>query len=171
MEQIEKTLLDRASDYYRGERISNSLLFVTGMGAMIWTLFVFLWRQGHLSTGVFYSTFPLALFFLITGAYRFIRSMSRYNTITEHTSPQDYITSVEKEHLLGRGARFRQKRKVDAVGVIVGFMIIALSLAFSWNHILMGTGVSIIFASGLLLIFDLFGQFRTEEFLHHIQKR
>jgi hypothetical protein len=170
LELEQKSLVERAADYYRGERISNALLFVVGTGALLWTLFLFLWRQGHLSTGLFYSTLPFALFFIISGIYRFIRSLDRFKNITDdHTGPQ-YLSGEEKEHLNGRKQRFLKKRKIDTIGVILGFMMIFGGVFLHLNHLFIGTAVSITFASFVLLVFDLFGQFRTEEFLHHLNK-
>ena len=45
----------RIEAYYRGERVSNATLVVAGVIAIIWTSFLFYWRQGHLSGAFFYS--------------------------------------------------------------------------------------------------------------------
>jgi hypothetical protein len=51
----EKKLQDHVKDYYRGERVSNALLFLLGGAAITWTLLLYLWRHGQLSSGIFYS--------------------------------------------------------------------------------------------------------------------
>lgn len=170
LELEQKSLVERAADYYRGERISNALLIIIGCGALLWTFFLFLWRQGHLSTGIFFSTLPFALFFMISGIYRFIRSLERFKKITDHNLGAHYLSDEERNHLNGRKERFSKKRKIDISGVLIGFTMIFVGLSFSLNHIFVGTAVSITFASFVLLVFDLFGQFRTEEFLHHLNK-
>ena len=170
MGKEDKSLMERAADYYRGERISNSLLFLIGGGALVWTLSIFLWRQGTLSQGMFVSTLPFAFFFLISGGYRFARSMKRYDAIKATISGEKYLLHDEYDHLMGRAERFRKKRKVDFIGILTGFSIIFFGVTMQWNHILVGTAISITFASVVLLIFDLFGQFRTEEMLHFLNK-
>jgi|GEM_PF-3434767 len=165
-----KSINDRVRDYYRGERVSNALLFFIGGGALTWTLLLFLWRQGQLSTGLFYSTVPLSLFFIITGAYRFVRSFKRYNNAQDNISGFTFLVDEELPHLQARHGRFLQKRKVDLVGLSIGFLLIALAVLGGWNHLILGTSISLTAFSGLLLVFDLFGQFRTTELIHHLRK-
>ena len=164
----EKTIEEYAALYYRGERISNAVLTVLGLTAGIWTLLLYLWRQGNLSSGLFYSALPFALFYTITGAYRFVRSINRFNSIKDLGI--NYITSDEYEHLEGRVERFRRKRKVDMVGVLLGFVLIIAAILFNRNHIFLATALSILGFSVTLLMFDLFGQFRTDEWFRQIKK-
>ena len=131
---------------------------------------LFLWRQGVLSKGLFVSALPLASFFILTGAYRFYRSLKRYRLAQDEFSGPTFLISEELPHLEGRRQRFTQKRKVDSIGLLIGFTLIGLCIVFEWNHILLGTSVSITVFSSVLLVFDLFGQFRTEEFIHHLNK-
>ena len=166
----EKTIFDRVRDYYRGERISNALLFVLGSGAILWTLLLYLWRQGQLSTGLFYSAFPLSIFFIITGLYRFIRSLKRYKLTQAPLTGKVFLVENELPHLEGRSERFHKKRKVDTIGFIIGFATMILSVFFGWNHLLLGTSISLTIFSSILLIFDLFGQFRTDELINHVKR-
>jgi len=166
----EKNIYDRVKDYYRGERISNALLFFIGGGALTWTLLLYLWRQGQLSTGLFYSALPLSTFFIVTGFYRFVRSFKRYHNAQDTVSGRHYLINEELPHLKDRKARFKQKRKVDSIGLLVGFILCTLAILGNWNHILLGTSISLTIFSSLLLIFDLFGQFRTLELIHHLSK-
>lgn len=167
---IEKNIYDRVKDYYRGERISNALLFFIGGGAFTWTLLLYLWRQGQLSTGIFYSAVPLSLFFVVTGIYRFMRSFKRYQNSQDTIGGHNFLINEELPHLQNRKDRFVQKRKVDSIGLLIGFLLCTLSLIGSWNHILLGTAISLTVFSTLLLVFDLFGQFRTLELIHHLSK-
>ena len=174
MEQLnaisEKSIFDRVQDYYRGERISNALVFIIGGTGITWTFLLYIWRQGQLSTGLFYSTIPLGIFFIVTGAYRFIRSLRRYKSAHDEISGRVYLIKKEKEHLEGRLIRFKNKRKVDLTGILIGFIVMSLAVFGSWNHLILGTSISLVVFSSLLLAFDLFGQFRTQEFIHHILK-
>ncbi len=166
----EKNLFDRVTDYYRGERISNALLFVLGSGSIIWTYLLNLWRQGMLSSGLFISSIPLGLFLIITGGYRFIRSLKRYKEAHDELIGEKYLSEIELPHLENRKKRFKGKRKVNTIGFMIGMIMIALCILFEWNHILLGTAISLTLFSSILLVFDLFSQFRTEEFLHHLYK-
>lgn len=167
---IEKNIYDRVKDYYRGERISNALLFLIGGGGFTWTLLLYLWRQGQLSTGIFYSALPLSVFFIITGVYRFIRSFKRYQHTQDTIGGHNFLINEELPHLQDRKERFVQKRKVDSIGLLLGFVLCTFAVIGSWNHILLGTAISLTVFSTLLLIFDLFGQFRTLELIHHLSK-
>lgn len=166
----EKNIYDRVKDYYRGERISNALLFVLGGTGFTWALLLYLWRQGQFSTGLFISTVPLSAFFIITGCFRFIRSFRRYKNSVESVGGKKFLLVEELPHLLAREERFKRKRKVDMIGVLLGFLITSLCVAAGLNHILLGTAISLMVFSSVLLIFDLFGQFRTTELLHHLKK-
>ena len=165
-----KTLQDRLKDYYRGERVSNAILIVIGATGIVWTLLIFLWRQGNLSSAMFFSAFPLGVFYVITGGYRFVRSLKRYKLGADIISGLDFLINSEKDHLEGRAERFRRKRKIDLFGVLFGFFVVTSAMIMGWNHLILGTAISICIFSAILLAFDLFGQFRTEEFLHHINK-
>lgn len=167
LEIKEKTIEEYAAAYYRGERISNALLFLMGSGALFWTFFLFWWRQGNLSTGLFISTLPFALFYIITGLYRFIRSLNRFNSIKNE---QLGFLNEEMVHLEERSSRFRRKRKFDLLGVMIGFGLIVISIILESNHIFLATAISILGFSSFLLVFDLFGQFRTEEWLRRLSK-
>lgn len=166
----DKTIFDRVRDYYRGERISNAILILLGLGAIIWTLALYLWRQGQFSTGIFYSALPLSIFFIVTGSYRFIRSLKRYKKSQDNISGLDFLIEEEFPHLVDRLERFRKKRKVDIIGFLTGMTIVTLAILAGWNHLILGTAISLTIFSSLLLVFDLFGQFRVEELIHHIQK-
>ncbi len=167
----EKNLQDRVRDYYRGERVSNALLFVLGSTAITWTLLLYLWRHGQLSSGIFFSSVPLAGFLMATGAYRFIRSFNRYKNAQDQISGEAFLLQKELPHLEGRKSRFVEKRRINLTGLIVGFVLIGLALSLQWNHLWLGTAISVTIFSSLLLVFDLFGQFRTEEFLYHLNKK
>jgi hypothetical protein len=164
----EKTIEEYAALYYRGERISNALLTILGIAGGVWTLLLYLWRQGNLSSGLFYSALPFVLFYTITGGYRFFRSINRFNNIKN--LGLSYITTEEYDHLTGRVERFRRKRKIDMACVLLGFSLIVIALLFNRNHIFLATALSILGFSSTLLMFDLFGQFRTDEWYRQIQK-
>jgi len=164
----ERTIEEYAAAYYRGERISNILLFLIGGGAFTWTLFLFLLRQGNLSSGLFFSALPFALFFIITGLYRFIRSLKRFKSVK--TEGERFVLTDEKDHLSGRVERFKRKRKIDQIGVLIGFLLIGIAIFINHNHIFLATSLSILGFSVTLLVFDLFGQFRTDEWLRQIHK-
>lgn len=161
--------MDRAQQYYRGERVSNAILVFSGFAGLIWTLGVYLWRQGHLSTGMFYSAFPLAVFLVISGIYRFVRSIGRYKRIL--SGGDSYIIEEARPMFQERLNRFRIKRKVDLLFVVVSLLVMTIGLIQHWHHVTVGSAISILICSSILLIYDLFGQFRTEEFLHHIDKK
>lgn len=166
----EKNLYDRLTEYYRGERVSNALIFLIGGAGITWTLLLYLWRQGMLSTGLFVSALPLGLFLIITGGYRFLRSMKRYKNAHDELMGETFLINEELPHLEHRRERFIGKRKVNMSGFFIGTTMIGLAIAFGWNHLFLGTAVSLTIFSTILLVFDLFAQFRTEEFHHHLSR-
>ena len=133
MSQQSKSIQERAADYYRGERICNALLFLIGGAAITWTLILFLWRHGQFSSGLFFSAFPLGCFFVITGGYRFWRSFKRFGQIKESISGVSFLYKEERLHLEGRYLRFLRKRKVDSIGILVGFVLLATSDVFYFS--------------------------------------
>jgi len=155
--------------YYRGERISNAVVFLIGGAAITWTLLLYLWRQGHLSSGFFIATLPLGLFFIGTGALRFFRSFKMYKMAIEQVNDKEFY-SLEIDYLEARVVRFNQKRNVNMIGIAIGFFSSIVAVLAQMSHILVGTCLSVTIFSALLLVFDLFGQFRVEEYLHFLKK-
>ena len=164
------TLNRRIEAYYRGERISNAVLFFIGGAAITWTFLLFYWRQGHLSSGFFFSTLPLGMFYIISGGYRFLRSFKRYGNTIKSLKHNDYFSNQEMPVLQQRIHRFQRKRNVNTMGFIFGFIGCVVIFIFKMNHIFLGTSVSITIFSAILLAFDLFSQFRVEEYLHYLEK-
>ncbi len=160
----------RIEAYYRGERISNAALFLIGGGAITWSFLLFYWRQGHLSSGFFFSALPLGLFFIISGGYRFYRSFKRYGDTVNSITKEGYFENKEVPLLQSRILRFQQKRNVNTAGLIIGFIGCIAIIFLKMNHVFLGTSVSITIFSAFLLAFDLFGQFRVEEYLHYLKK-
>lgn len=171
MDQIaeQKTLLDRAMDYYRGERVSNAILMLAGFAGLFWTFSIYWWRHGHLSTGMYYSALPLSIFLILSGGYRFVRSFRRYNRVM--AGGEAYLDNEMTEILAARASRFRRKRTLDTWGIVLSMTMIFIGLLASWHHVTIGTAISILICSFVLLAYDLFGQFRTEELLHHLSKK
>ena len=167
----EESIRGHIETYYRGERISNAVLVVIGVSAIVATALLYLWRQGHLSTGFFYSAVPLGLFYIVTGSYRFIRSLKRYRLSIDQSTSDTFLQQEEMPHLEGRIERFLRKRNVDTIGFLLGFIICIAIVFWKVNHVFLGTSVSITIFSALLLVFDLFGQFRTEEYQQQLRKR
>ena len=166
----ELSLRERTEIYYRGERVSNAILIFLGIAAIFSTALLFYWRQGHLSSGFFYSALPLGLFYIVTGTYRFIRSLKRYKMSIDDEHSESFLEKEEMPHLEGRIERFMKKRNVDTIGFLLGFAVCIGIVVFQVNHVFLGTGVSITLFSAFLLVFDLFGQFRAEEYSHHLKK-
>ncbi|MEE9373161.1 MAG: hypothetical protein V3V00_08920 [Saprospiraceae bacterium] len=164
------TLHRKIEAYYRGERISNAILFFIGGGAIIWTFLLFYWRQGHLSTGFFISTLPLGLFFVLTGGYRFYRSFKRFDRSMVAIDKKHYFFKEELPLLEERIERFHRKKGINTLAFIIGIFSSVSIAIFQLNHVFLGTSMSITIFSAILLAFDLFGQFRVEEYLHYLKK-
>lgn len=167
MNIVVKNLNDRVKDYYRGERISNALLCGIGGMLLLWTLILYWFRGGNLSTGLLFSSLPLGVFFIISGSYRFVRSLKRYQL----SQNRKFLFNHELQHLKDRKERFKMKRKIDQVGVVLGIMLVFCAVFFHWNHYIIASSTSIAIFSAILLAFDLLGQFRTDELLHHLNKK
>ena len=163
-------LTKKIEAYYRGERVSNATLVLIGSIAIVWTFLLFYWRQGHLSSGFFYSAFPLGLFYIFTGSYRFIRSFKRYSLTLREVASRDYFIKDEVPLIQGRTQRFLKKRNVDTIGFIIGFAFCIIIVMSKMNHVFLGTSVSITLFSAILLVFDLFGQFRSEEYVQYLER-
>ena len=171
-QEVDKvTLNKRVEAYYRGERISNAVLFLIGGAAITWTFLLFYWRQGHLSSGFFFSALPLGLFYIVTGGYRFLRSFKRYGTTVKALDQNEYFSNEEMPTLQKRMERFSRKRSVNSIGIIFGFLACMIIILLKMNHVFLGTSVSITIFSAILLAFDLFSQFRVEEYLHYLKKK
>lgn len=166
-----ESIRNHIETYYRGERISNAVLVLIGLAAITSTALLFLWRHGHLSTGFFYSAVPLGLFYIVTGSYRFVRSLRRYRLSVDQSTSDTFLKNEEIPHLEGRIERFLRKRNVDTIGFLLGFLICIAIVLWKVNHVFLGTSVSITIFSALLLVFDLFGQFRTEEYRQQLRKK
>ena len=78
------------------------------------------------------------MFFIITGSYRFYRSLKRYRRAQDNISGRNFLIEDELPHLMGRNVRFIQKRKVDTIGIFTGMTIVTLAVLAGWNHLILG---------------------------------
>ena len=115
------------------------------------------------------STLPLGSFFIISGGYRFIRSFKNFKQAVSSIGQVSFYRE-EIKRLESRNERFKRKRNVNSITAIAGFFSCIITILSDMNHILIGTCITITLFSSLLLVFDLFGQFRVEEYLHFLKK-
>lgn len=162
---------DRIQHYYRTERISSVVLSAVGALSSSIGLLNYLFQKSELSLGLMLGLCIVGSYQIIVGLIRLIRSRTRFNKCIEGVDKKNnYIQTIEYPRIIKKESVIKQMRytEISVLFASVAFMIFFFFKAN--NHYMMGTLVGLCFHSGFLICFDLFSQFRIQEYIHQINK-
>lgn len=162
---------DRIQHYYRTERISSVVLSCIGAISSSIGLLNYLLHKTDLSLGLMLGLCVVGSYQVIVGLIRLIRSRPRYKKSIEGiVKKNNYIKTIEHPRLVKKEEQIKQIRYVE---ISTLFASIAFMIFFYFNannYYIMGTLLGLCFHAGFLLCFDLFSQFRVQEYIHQINK-
>lgn len=156
--------------YYRTERISSFALACFGACSASCGLAYYLLSGSDFSIGVMLGLCLLGSFQIIMGMIRIFRSIKRYRNSVEATDSDSFLRTVEYPRIQEKEKRYHKMRKLELSGIILGFGLLTFCLLSSNNQHLLGTAAGLTFQSSFMMAYDLFGQFRLQEYLHQLHK-
>lgn len=162
---------ERIQRYYRTERISSVVLSVVGAVTSSMGLFYFLIQQSELSLGLMLGLCIVGSYQIIVGMIRLLRSRDRFKKcIDDVASNSQYIQTAEYPRLLKKEQLIKQMRYIELSILVISIAFMSFFFLKPNNHYIMGTLIGLCFHAGFLICFDLFSQFRIQEYIHHIKK-
>lgn len=163
---------EHITKYYRTERVSSFALMCFGAVSASMGLAYYLISGSSLSLGIMLGVCLLGSYQIIAGLTRILRSVKRYkNSIAGHEADTNsFLRSIEYPRIQEKELRFHKMRTLEMSGIVLGFGLIVFCLISQENTYLLGTATGLTLQSGFLLAFDLFGQYRLQEYLHQLHK-
>jgi len=158
--------------YYRTERVSSFALMCFGAFSSSIGLAYYLISGSSLSLGIMLGICILGSYQITAGLIRILRSVRRYkNSITgQGADTASFLRSMEYPRIQKKEQRFHKMRMLELSGIALGFGLILLCMISHNTTYLLGTATGLTLQSGFLLAFDLFGQYRLQEYLHQLHK-
>jgi len=156
--------------YYRTERISSLGLVFFGAFSASCGLVYYLIKGSEFSLGIMLGLCLLGSFQIIMGMIRIFRSIKRYRNSVEAMDSDLFLKNIEYPRIQQKEARYHKMRKLELSGIALGFGLLLFCFLSSNNQHLLGTAAGLTFQSGFMLAYDLFGQFRLQEYLHQLHK-
>jgi len=150
--------------YYRTERIA-SIVFATFGAITASAGLVYYLLKKHVSLVGTYQ--------IIVGLVRFYRSFRRFDNSRDSLKFGNHSFLKDKEYsrLTLKEQNIMQVRKVIMAALLTGFVVLAYCAFSKTQGYLLGTAAGLTLHSGFLLCFDLFSQFRVQEYLRQLQKK
>ena len=162
---------DRIQHYYRTERISSVVFSAVGAVSSCIGLLYYLIQQSELSLGLMLGLCIVGSYQIIVGLIRLIRSRDRFKKSIEDVDAQSsYIRDIELPRIIKKEQLIKQMRYIEISFLVVSVTLMSFFLLKPNNHHMMGTLIGLCFHAGFLLSFDLFSQFRIQEYIHQLQK-
>lgn len=162
---------DRIQHYFRTERISSVVLSGVGALSSCIGLLYYLIQKSELSLGLMLGLCIVGSYQIVVGLIRLIRSRDRFKKSIEDVDRQsNYIRNVEYPRIIKKEQLIKQMRYVELSFLVVSVAFMSFFLIKPNNHHMMGTLIGLCFHAGFLISFDLFSQFRIQEYIHQLKK-
>jgi len=157
--------------FYRGERLSNVGFIGFGVACIIVGFLYYYLAGTQLSLGFFSCSSLLGSIQILLGLIRFTRTFNRYkNAIQSSTESQSYLDKEERNLLTTKISKYKTKRLIVTVAFISGMLLFSILALLDSDRYILGTLAAFTLQAGVMLVFDLFGQYRAQEYLHQISK-
>lgn len=157
--------------YYRAERISNIAFTMYAGGVSTGALVHYLWKPTMLNMGLMIGFCLIGTFQIIVGLVRFYRTFTYYDLSIESVDGEtNYLPETEIPRIHALEQRFHNFRNISTGIIILGFAMTITCIMFDASRILLGTSMGLMIHAGFLFAFDMFSQFRAQEYLQQLKK-
>lgn len=157
--------------YYRAERISNIAFTIYAGGVSTGALLHYLWKPTLLNMGLMLGFCLIGTFQIIVGLVRFYRTFNHYRlSIESIVSKSNYISESEMPRIHALEQKFQNFRNVSTGIILIGFAMTIICIMFDASRILLGTSMGLMIHAAFLFAFDMFSQFRAQEYLQQLKK-
>ena len=160
---------DQITAYYRGERVSSFIFIGYGVSSFVASNFYYIMTGSKMAEGLFYSIGLISLGIIVIGVARFWKTLKFYSSAIS-VDNLNYLKRTEYNRLELKDRKFQHIRVIMTTGIFLSFLGLIISTAFPVNDFFIGTVIGLALNCGYILAFDLFAQFRTKEYMHHLQK-
>jgi len=164
--QLERNIIN----FYKAERKEAVFMLLWGIiitslvvGILFWTEEVFWKAMG-------FSVLPLSFIQLLTGI-RNLLFVNRKKINFLSVMKEDFKKAVENEKLriLNSQIRLRIYRIIEQILFFIGFLFMFLGGVLGLSVFLAGSGIGIMLQAAVLLIQDLFAEWRTSLYLEELE--
>jgi len=164
--QLERNIIN----FYKSERKEAIFMLLWGAmttGLVVWVLF---WIEEIFWRGMGFSILPLSFIQLLTGVRNLI-FVNRKKSNFLITIKEDFKKAVKEEKLriLNSQIRLRVYRVIEQILFFLGFFFMFLGGVFGLSVFLAGSGIGIMLQIAVLLIQDLFAEWRTSLYLEELE--
>lgn len=157
--------------YYRTERISSAFLSGVGASAATVGLGYYFWKPSPISEGLMLGLCLVGTYQIIVGIVRIFRSRTRFkNGLDDLINQTGYLEKQEFSRLIKKEKTIKSVRYLELGTLISCILILSLFLFIPYTKALLGTLLGLTFHSAFLFSFDLFSQFRLQEYIHQVDK-
>ncbi|NNE28395.1 MAG: hypothetical protein HKN16_02085 [Saprospiraceae bacterium] len=139
---------------------------------------ILLWSTSLLIIGVLFflmggkilqaAAYPIVLFTVIQFISAWIQRARSQRII--RSAIDEKLISEQVKVMTGVVERFKKFRTLLLSIFLLGFFLMLIGAFFSKNTFMIGTGIGLVAQAAIILVLDLFGEFRANEFLRRIQK-
>ena len=157
--------------YYRTERISSAFLSSIGAGSATAGLGYYLYKGSPFATGLMLGLCLIGTYQIVVGVVRILRSRKRFKNGLDHIEGEsNYLRSQEYPRILQKEQTMKTVRYIELGTIISCVIILAFFLIFPFSRSVLGTLIGLLFHGAFLFSFDLFSQFRLQEYIHQLKK-
>lgn len=157
--------------YYRTERISSAFLSFIGATSASAGLSYYLFKGTPFATGLMLGLCLIGTYQIIVGIVRIFRSRKRFKSGLDHIEGKSkYLSTIEYPRILEKEQTMKKVRYIELGMIISSMIILVFFLIFPFSKSVLGTLVGLLFHGAFLFSFDLFSQFRLQEYIHQLRK-
>lgn len=162
---------DKIQSYYRTERISSAVLTVVGAISSTIGLSMYIINKTEMFLGLMLGLCLVGSYQIMVGLVRLFRSRPRYkNAILDVDQDQQYLINSEYPRIVRKETLINKMRRIELNAVVISLFLLAIFFFLPQQKYLIGTIVGICFHAGFLLCFDLFSQFRIQEYVRQLKR-
>lgn len=162
---------DKIQSYYRTERISSVVFAFVGATTSTIGLALYIIYKTDMSLGLMLGLCLVGSYQIIVGLVRLFRSRPRYkNAILDLDHNHQYLLKTEYPRITRKENLINKMRRIELNCVVISVFLLAILFFFPKQDYLIGTIVGFCFHAGFLLCFDLFSQFRIQEYIRQLKK-
>lgn len=165
-QQLEKNILY----YYKAEFKEAIFMLMWGGIFTFLSILILLRTEEVFWLGVGYSIFPLSGIQLLTAIRNLLLLKSKKQKLL-YSIKEDFNPSIQKEKLriLNIQIRLRFYRLIEQILFFMGLLFTIVGGVFGWSVFLAGSGIGLMLQSAILLVQDLFAEWRAGLYLGELE--
>lgn len=128
-------------------------------------------QESALSYGVLFGLGLIGAFQILVGLVRFLRTFKEFNRAAKaNDNNSTFLIETEFPRIQNLIKKFRNMRNIESIIFIIAILIFAIGWALKADKFLLGTAAGLCFHAAVMLVFDLFSESRSQEYLHQLGK-